>query len=248
LARPGGAAVGLPGVGLSDARGGGRPVPSASLAKILTGYLVLRDHPLPAGGSGPAITVTAADAAAFAGDQRLGQSVVKVVRGEKLTELQALQAMLIPSGNNIVSLLARCDAGLQAAFVAKMSAAAARSDCAARGAPPSAAPTRPRRALRLAHAPAALSSFVARSQMHLCPDGHGTCYGSRQGVAECRKRRCTRSHVEPGVDAASALASTAASAWVRWRHGDKCGGIMCREPARPASEPGTARRGPVMAG
>ena len=39
---------------------------------------------------------TAADAAAFASDQRRGQSVVQVVRGEKLTELQALQAMLIP--------------------------------------------------------------------------------------------------------------------------------------------------------
>jgi serine-type D-Ala-D-Ala carboxypeptidase (penicillin-binding protein 5/6) len=60
-------AVGLPGVGLLGARGG-QPVPIASLAKIMTGYLVLRDHPLVPGGSGPAITVTAADAAAFAGD------------------------------------------------------------------------------------------------------------------------------------------------------------------------------------
>ncbi len=118
------AAVGLPGTGLLGASGGGRPVPIASLAKIMTGYLVLRDHPLPAGGSGPAITVTAADAAAYASDQRQGQSVVKVVRGEKLTELQALQAMLIPSGNNIASLLARWDAGSQAAFVAKMNAVA----------------------------------------------------------------------------------------------------------------------------
>ena len=117
------AAVGLPGVGLLGTRGGG-PVPIASLAKIMTGYLVLRDHPLPAGGSGPAITVTAADAAAYASDQQQGQSVVKVVRGEKLTELQALQAMLIPSGNNIAFLLARWDAGSQAAFVAKMNAAA----------------------------------------------------------------------------------------------------------------------------
>jgi D-alanyl-D-alanine carboxypeptidase (penicillin-binding protein 5/6) len=91
-------------------------VPAASLAKILTGYLVRRDHPLPAGGSGPAIIVTAADAAAFAGDQRLGQSIVKVVRGEKLTELQALQALLIPSGNNVASRPARWDVGLQAAF------------------------------------------------------------------------------------------------------------------------------------
>lgn len=46
------------------------------------------------------------------------------MRGEKLTELRALQAMLIPSGNNIASLLARWDAGSQAAFVAKMNAPA----------------------------------------------------------------------------------------------------------------------------
>jgi serine-type D-Ala-D-Ala carboxypeptidase (penicillin-binding protein 5/6) len=46
------------------------------------------------------------------------------VRGENLTELQALQAMLIPSGNNIASLLARWEAGSHAAFVARMNAPA----------------------------------------------------------------------------------------------------------------------------
>ena len=98
---PGGAeaAVGLPGIGLLGAHGGSQPVPIASLAKIMTAYVVLSDHPLPAVGSGPAITVTAADAAAYAGDQRQGQSVVRVTPGEKLTERQALEAMLIPSGN-----------------------------------------------------------------------------------------------------------------------------------------------------
>ena len=43
---------------------------------------------------------------------------------EKLTELQALEAMLIPSGNNIASMLAAWDAGSEGAFVAKMNAAA----------------------------------------------------------------------------------------------------------------------------
>ncbi len=121
------AAIGLPGIGLLGAHGGGGPVPIASLAKIMTAYVVLRDHPLPAGGadgSGPAITVTAAGAAAYATDLRQGQSVVKVRPGEKLTELQALQAMLVPSGNNIASMLATWDAGSEAAFVAKMNAAA----------------------------------------------------------------------------------------------------------------------------
>ena len=118
------AAVGLPGVGLLGAHGGSQPVPIASLAKIMTAYLVLSDRPLSAGGPGPAITVTAADAAAYARDQRQGQSVVRVVPGEKLTERQAMEAMLIPSGNNIASLLARWDAGSEGAFVAKMNALA----------------------------------------------------------------------------------------------------------------------------
>jgi D-alanyl-D-alanine carboxypeptidase len=47
-----------------------------------------------------------------------------VVRGENLTVLQALQAMLIPPGSNIAFPLARWDGGLQAAFAAKMNAAA----------------------------------------------------------------------------------------------------------------------------
>jgi len=123
---PGGAeaAVGLPGTGLLGTHGGSAPVAIASLAKIMTAYVMLRDHPLPPGGSGPAITVTAADAVAYASDQRQGQSVVKVVAGEKLTERQALEAMLIPSGNNIASLLAGWDAGSDGAFVAKMNARA----------------------------------------------------------------------------------------------------------------------------
>jgi serine-type D-Ala-D-Ala carboxypeptidase (penicillin-binding protein 5/6) len=116
------AAVGLPGTGLLGTHGGSAPVPIASLAKVMTAYLVLSGHPLPAGASGPVITVTAADAAAYASDQRQGQSVVQVAAGEKLTERQALEAMLIPSGNNIAWMLARWDAGSQPAFVAKMNA------------------------------------------------------------------------------------------------------------------------------
>ena len=120
------AAVGLPGPGLLGTHGGSRPVPIASLAKMMSAYVVLGDHPLPAGGPGPVIAVTAADAAAYASDRRQGQSVVRVVPGEKLTERQALEALLIPSGNNIAALLAGWDAGSQRAFVAKMNARARR--------------------------------------------------------------------------------------------------------------------------
>lgn len=118
------AVVGTPGVGVFATHGGRQPRPIASLAKIMTAYVVLRDHPLPAGRPGPAITVTAADVTAYTQDRRQGQSVIKVVAGEKLTEQQALEAMLIPSGNNIAALLAGWDAGSQAAFVAKMNAQA----------------------------------------------------------------------------------------------------------------------------
>jgi len=79
------AVVGTAGVGVLATHGGSQPRPIASLAKIMTAYVVLRDHPLAAGGPGPAMTVTAADVTAYARDSRQGQSVVKVVTGEKLT-------------------------------------------------------------------------------------------------------------------------------------------------------------------
>jgi D-alanyl-D-alanine carboxypeptidase (penicillin-binding protein 5/6) len=98
--------------------------PIASLAKVMTAYLVLRDHPLRFGQDGPSITLTDADVADT--DRRRGQeeSVVSIAAGEQLTELQALQAMLVPSANNIAAVLARWDAGSADRFVARMNAAA----------------------------------------------------------------------------------------------------------------------------
>ena len=100
------------------------PAPIASVAKVMTAYLVLRDHPLRPGEDGPTITLTEADLADT--DRRRGreESVVSVAAGERLTELQALQALLLPSANNIAALLARWDAGSESRFVARMNAAA----------------------------------------------------------------------------------------------------------------------------
>ncbi len=100
------------------------PAAIASVAKVMTAYLVLRDHPLAPGRDGPAITLTAADAADT--DRRRGeeQSVVAVADGERLTERQALEALLIPSANNIAAVLARWDAGSTARFVDRMNAEA----------------------------------------------------------------------------------------------------------------------------
>ena len=96
----------------------------ASVAKVMTAYLVLRDHPLRLGQDGPTITLTDADVADT--DRRRGQqeSVVSIAAGEQLTERQALQALLLPSANNIAAVLARWDAGSVARFVVRMNATA----------------------------------------------------------------------------------------------------------------------------
>ena len=98
--------------------------PIASVAKVMTAYLVLRDHPLGVGQGGPTITLTDADVADTDRRSRQRESVVPVIAGEQLSELQALQALLLPSANNIAAVLARWDAGSVARFVAHMNATA----------------------------------------------------------------------------------------------------------------------------
>ena len=103
-----------------------REAPIASVAKVMTGYLVLRDHPLTDGDEGPAIRLTAADVADTERRSARRESVVPVTAGEELSERQALQALLLPSANNIAVVLARWDAGSTGRFVARMNAAARR--------------------------------------------------------------------------------------------------------------------------
>jgi serine-type D-Ala-D-Ala carboxypeptidase (penicillin-binding protein 5/6) len=98
--------------------------PIASVAKVMTAYLVLRDHPLRLGEEGQAITLTDADVADSERRRRQHESVVSIAAGEQLTERQALQALLLPSANNIAAVLARWDAGSTGRFVARMNATA----------------------------------------------------------------------------------------------------------------------------
>jgi D-alanyl-D-alanine carboxypeptidase (penicillin-binding protein 5/6) len=101
------------------------PVPIASVAKVMTAYLVLRDHPLQPGQDGPTIMLTDADVADTHRRREQQESVVSIAAGERLTERQALQALLLPSANNIAAVLARWDAGSMDAFVDRMNATAA---------------------------------------------------------------------------------------------------------------------------
>jgi len=98
--------------------------PIASVAKVMTAYLVLRDHPLRPGQDGPTITLTDADVADTDRRRRQQESVMPIAAGEQLTERQALQALLLPSANNIAAVLARWDAGSADRFVARMNATA----------------------------------------------------------------------------------------------------------------------------
>ncbi|MEU5087584.1 serine hydrolase [Streptomyces sp. NPDC021356] len=102
-------------------RGGRTPVPVASVTKVMTAYVVLRDHPLGAHEPGPDITVDQR-----AADESVSgvESTARVDAGRRLSERKLLELMLIPSGNNVARLLARWDAGSEEAFAAKMNRAA----------------------------------------------------------------------------------------------------------------------------
>lgn len=103
-----------------------KQVPIASVAKVLTAYQVLLDHPLSPGAAGPTLTVQRAEAAAYWRQVAQGQSLVPVKAGELLTERQALEALLLASADNVAQILARWDAGSVPAFLARINRTAAR--------------------------------------------------------------------------------------------------------------------------
>jgi D-alanyl-D-alanine carboxypeptidase (penicillin-binding protein 5/6) len=100
-----------------------QPAPIASLAKVMTAYLTLERYPLSGDEDGFTTTITAAEAQAEAQDADQGQSGVAVRVGEQVTERQ-LEALLIPSGNNIAAILAAQVADSEPSFVAEMNAEA----------------------------------------------------------------------------------------------------------------------------
>jgi D-alanyl-D-alanine carboxypeptidase (penicillin-binding protein 5/6) len=90
----------------------------------MTVYLTLERYP-PSGAQDEfTITVTATKARAETKDAAQGQSVVPVQAGEQLTERQPLEALLIPSGNDIAGILADLVAGSETGFIARMNAKA----------------------------------------------------------------------------------------------------------------------------
>lgn len=116
----GSAAVAVAGLGTIANHGPQTALPLASTVKMMTALLVLEGHPLSLAQQGPMVPVTAADVATYNSEKSQGQSVFPVVAGEQLSEYQALEALLVPSGNNVAELLAAWDSGSVPAFVGKM--------------------------------------------------------------------------------------------------------------------------------
>lgn len=83
------------------------PVPIASLAKVITALAILKQKPLAPGEQGPMITLTAEDEELYRDYIAKSGTVVPVKVGEQISEYQAIQAMLLPSANNMADTLAR---------------------------------------------------------------------------------------------------------------------------------------------
>ncbi len=118
------ATVGVEGVGNLGSTGGQDPVPIASVAKVMTAYLTLKQFPLAPDEEGFHVRITQAQVDEWHERLALDQSTVAVRKGETLSERQLLEALMLPSANNIAALLAVHAAGSGEAFVAQMNATA----------------------------------------------------------------------------------------------------------------------------
>ncbi|MET7699181.1 serine hydrolase [Streptomyces sp. NPDC005485] len=113
-------AIEVEGVGSLGTDGKQTPQAIASVAKIMTAYVILHEHPLKGNEGGPQITV---DQQAEDESKNEDESTAAITKGQKFTERQVLQMLMIPSGNNAARLLARWDSDSDT-FVGKMNAAA----------------------------------------------------------------------------------------------------------------------------
>ncbi|MEU6362098.1 serine hydrolase [Streptomyces albidoflavus] len=118
------ATVTVDGIGSLGSYGEQKPIPIGSVAKVMTAYTILREHPVKKGTEGERLTI---DAKAQQDYENAGQeSTVKVTEGQKISVKEAIEAIMLPSANNIARQLARWDSdGDEAAFVEKMNKYAA---------------------------------------------------------------------------------------------------------------------------
>lgn len=100
------AAVGILGSGVVAQNGKQNQVPIASVAKVITSLAVLSKKPLKPGQDGPKITLTASDVALYNTYAAKEGSLTPVNNGEVISEYQMLEAVLLPSANNVADSMA----------------------------------------------------------------------------------------------------------------------------------------------
>jgi serine-type D-Ala-D-Ala carboxypeptidase (penicillin-binding protein 5/6) len=110
-------AFGAVGYGLLATSGTQKAAPIASIAKLVTALAVLQKYPLQVGQQGPELTMGPSDINLY--NQYVAEegSVVPVNDGEQISEYQMLQAMMLPSANNIADSLANWAFGSQASYL-----------------------------------------------------------------------------------------------------------------------------------
>lgn len=100
------AAVGAAGYGTLAESANQKPVPTASIAKVMLAIAVLKQKPLKINEPGPNLVFTKADEKIYSAYLVKLGSVIDVKAGQKMSEHQALEAILLPSANNIADSLA----------------------------------------------------------------------------------------------------------------------------------------------
>jgi D-alanyl-D-alanine carboxypeptidase (penicillin-binding protein 5/6) len=111
-------AFGAVGYGLLATHNAQTAVPMASTAKVVTALAILQKKPLALNEQGPMITLGDQDVAIYQKYLAADGSVVQVTSGEQISEYQALQALLLPSANNIAESLGIWAYGSTEAFLA----------------------------------------------------------------------------------------------------------------------------------
>ncbi len=101
------AAIGIVGSSTVETHGMQTPEPTASTAKLITALVVLQAKPLALGEAGPTLTMSRNDIEllkTYIGFD--GSRIAKMGVGEQLSEYQMLEAMMLPSADNMADGLA----------------------------------------------------------------------------------------------------------------------------------------------
>jgi D-alanyl-D-alanine carboxypeptidase (penicillin-binding protein 5/6) len=120
----GSSAVAVPSLGVERNSPNEVSAPIASLTKLMTATIVLRDLPLRLGQRGPCLYVSKQDVKNFVAEQAANQSVVKVIAGTELCEIDLLNGLFVHSANNYAEMLVELDQRTVDSFVAEMNARA----------------------------------------------------------------------------------------------------------------------------